>query len=412
MTEQQTKPAMPLGMKLSPMNPEYQKDPFTLLDDVREEARILRDDMLGRYIVGRFEDVQQILNDRDLAVDPRKAAEGTFNQMFRQRAADGERDVEPSMLFLDPPDHTRLRSLVSKAFTPRAIEKMRDRIGEIANELLDKVEGQSSFDLMTAFCQPYPTIVIAEMLGVDPKDQADFKRWTDDGVAAGFDPFASEEKKKKAEIAFGQLRAYLEATVAARRANPQDDLITALIQAEDEGSFFNDNEVVSMISLLLGAGNITTTDLLGNGMKNLLSNPDQVQKLRDDPSLLVNAVEEMLRFEGPVTFSGRITVDDREIAGCPMHAGQSVTVALGAANYDPRLHKDPHKFDITREDIDHLAFGGGRRYCLGAPLARLEAQIGVKTLLARFPNLRMPDQELEWKTVPGFRGLEKLIVEV
>ncbi|MFN8616621.1 MAG: cytochrome P450 [Dehalococcoidia bacterium] len=408
MTDQQ---AMPLGMKLSPRNPEYQNDPFTLLDEVREEARVVRDDFLGRYIVARFEDVQAILNDRDLAVDPRKAAERTFNSMFRQRASQADEDSQPSMLFLDPPDHTRLRSLVTKAFTPRSIEKMRVRIGEIANELLDKVEGQPSFDLMAAFCQPYPTIVIAEMLGVDPKDQANFKRWTDDGVAAGFDPFATDEQKKKAEIAFGQLRAYLEAAVAERRANPKDDLITALIQAEDEGSFFNDNEVVTMISLLLGAGNVTTTDLLGNGMKNLLSNPDQVQKLRDDPSLLENAVEEMLRYEGPVTFSGRITVDDREIAGCPMHAGQSVTVALGGANYDPRLHKDPHKFDITREDIDHLAFGGGRRYCLGAPLARLEAQIGVKTLLERFPNLRMPQQELVWKTVPGFRGLEKLIVE-
>jgi cytochrome P450 len=249
------------------------------------------------------------------------------------------------------------------------------------------------------------------MLGVDPKDQADFKRWTDDGVAAGFDPFATEEQKKKAEVASGQLRTYLQAAVAERRANPKDDLITALIQAEDQGSFFNDEEVVTMISLLLGAGNVTTTDLLGNGMKNLLSNPDQVQKLREDPSLVTNAVEEMLRYEGPVTFSGRITVDDREIAGCPMHAGQSVTVALGAANYDPRLHKDPHTFDVTREDIDLLAFGGGRRYCLGAPLARLEAQIGVLTLLDRFPNLRMPPQELVWKTVPGFRGLEKLIVE-
>jgi hypothetical protein len=411
MTEQQTKPATPLGMTLSPMNPEYQKDPFTLLDEVREEARIVRDDLLGRYIVGRFDDVQQILNDRDLAVDPRKAADGTFNQIFRQAMTDDQQGRAQSMLFLDPPDHTRLRALVTKAFTPRSIEKMRGRIGEIANELCDKVAGETSFDLMTAFCQPYPTIVIAEMLGVDPKDQADFKRWTDDGVAAGFDPFASEETKAKAVIARDQLDAYLRRAIAERRADPKDDLITGLLQAEDDGSFFNDEEVVSMISLLLGAGNITTTDLLGNGMKNLLANPDQVQKLRDDPGLVINAVEEMLRFEGPVTFSGRITTDDREIAGCPMHAGQSITVALGAANYDPRLHKDPHTFDITREDIDHLAFGGGRRYCLGAPLARLEAQIGVLTLLDRFPSLRLPAQELKWKTVPGFRGLEKLIVE-
>lgn len=408
MTQQQTPPT--LGMGLSPANPEYQKDPFTLLDDVREQGRAVYDELFGRYIVGRFEDVQQILNDRDLNVDPRKADESSFMANFRRRFTDDTR--EPSMLFLDPPDHDRLRGLVTRAFTPRSIEQMRGRVGEIANELIDKVEGQSSFDLMKAFCQPYPTIVIAEMLGVDPNDQADFKRWTDDGVAAGFDPFAGEEKQQRAKVAREQLETYLRKAIAERRAEPKDDLITALLHAEDEGNFFNDEEVVSMVALLLGAGNVTTTDLLGNGLKNLLQQPDQVQILRDNPSLITNAIEEMLRYEGPVTFTGRIAVDERELAGCPMHRGQSVTLAIGAANYDPRLHKDPHKFDVTREDIDHLAFGGGRRYCLGAPLARLEAQIGLETLLARFPNLRMPEQELVWKTVPGFRGLEKLIVEV
>ena len=406
MTDQPATSPVPNGLALSPRNPEYQKDPFTLLDEVREAGRIQHDPLLGRYIVSRYEDVHAILNDRDLAVDPRKAAEGTFNKMFRNQT-DGR---EPSMLFLDPPDHTRLRALVTKAFTPRSIEKMRPRIEEIANELIDAVGHVPSFDLMTAFCQPYPTIVIAEMLGVDSADQADFKRWTDEGVAAGFDPFASEETKQRAVAARDQLEAYLRRAIAERRAGPREDLITGLLSAEEDGSFFNDNEVVSMIALLLGAGNVTTTDLLGNGLKNLLEHPEQASMLRDDPELLGNAVEEMLRFEGPVTYSGRITVDEREIAGCPMHAGQSITVSLAGANYDPRLHQDPHSFDITREDIDHVAFGGGRRYCLGAPLARLEAQIGVQTLLARFPNLRLAEQEYEWKTVPGFRGLERLEV--
>lgn len=406
MTESETA-NLPLGLALTPLNPAYQEDPFTLLDQVRESGRIVHDPQFGRYIVGRFEDVYAVLNDRDLAVDPRKATENTFSARIARIEDSGR---EPSMLFLDPPDHTRLRSLVSKAFTPRAIERMRPRIEEIANELCDRLEGRASFDLMTGFCQPYPTIVIAEMLGVDPGDQADFKRWTDDIVAAGFDAFASEETKQKAAAAGEQMQAYLNRAIAERRAEPRDDLITALIHAEDNGDFFNDDEVRSMVSLLLAAGNVTTTDLLGNGMKNLLQHPDQVQLLRDDPSLIPNAVEEMLRFEGPVTFSGRITVDDREIAGCPMHAGQSITVALGAANYDPRLHKDPHKFDVTREDIDHVAFGGGRRYCLGAPLARLEAQIGVRTLVTHFPNLRLAEQELRWKKVPIFRGLESLTV--
>jgi hypothetical protein len=411
MTDQAASTA-PTGMALTPLNPEYQKDPFTLLDQVREAGRIVHDPMLARYIVSRFEDVQAILNDRDLAVDPRKAAEGTFNQMFRQRDGEEPVDAEPSMLFLDPPDHTRLRALVSKAFTPRAIERMRDRIGEIANELIDKVADRSSFDLMTAFCQPYPTIVIAEMLGVDPADQADFKRWTDDGVAAGFDPFASEETKKKAEIAFNELRDYLRRAIAERRAEPRDDLISGLLQAEADGSFFNDNEVISMISLLLGAGNVTTTDLLGNGMKNLLEHPDQAQLLREKPELIANAVEEMLRYEGPVTYSGRITVDDREIAGCPMHAGQSITVSLGGANYDPSLHKDPHKFDVTREDIDHLAFGGGRRYCLGAPLARLEAQIAATRLAERFPAIHLNGDTPDWHDSLILRGVKALPVSL
>jgi cytochrome P450 len=406
-----TEQHVPVGIELMPMNPKYQEDPFALLDQVREAGRVVFDEMFQRYIVSRFEDVHAILNDRELVVDPRKAAPNTFNAMFRAQMEDASGyQRQQSMLFLDPPDHTRLRGLVSKAFTPRSIEGMRTRIGEIANELLDKVEAQESFDLMKAFCEPYPTIVIAEMLGVDPKDQADFKRWTDDSVAAGFDPFASDETRQKAMEAGQQLEAYLLRTIAERRESPRDDLITGMIRAEENGDFLNNDEIVTMIGLLLAAGNVTTTDLLGNGMKNLLQNPDQVQILREKPDLIFNAVEEMLRFEGPVTFSGRITPDEREVAGCPMHQGQSVTVSLGGANYDPRLHKDPHKFDITREDIDHVAFGGGRRYCIGAPLARLETQIGVLTLLKRFPNLRLAEQEFTWKKVPGFRGLEKLVV--
>jgi cytochrome P450 len=409
MTESQTRD-IPLGIALTPLNPEYQQDPFTLLDRVREADRAIWDEQFGRWLVARFDDVHAILNDRELLVDPRKANEKSFNAMFRQRLL-GE-DREPSMLFQDPPAHTRLRGLVSKAFTPRSIEQMRPRIEEIANELLDKVEGQRRFDLMAAFCQPYPTIVIAEMLGVDPKDQADFKRWTDDSVAAGFDPFASEEVRQRAMQAGQELEAYLRQTIADRRAEPRDDLITAMLRAEEHGDFLNDAEVLSMIGLLLAAGNVTTTDLLGNGMKNLLQHPEQAQLLRERPELIENAVEEMLRYEGPVTFSGRIVPDDREIAGCPMRKGDSVTVALGGANYDPRLHKDPHRFDVTREDFDHVAFGGGRRYCLGAPLARLETQIGVRVLLTRFPELKLAPQELRWKRVPGFRGLEELWVEV
>ena len=406
MTETPPSTPVPNGIALSPYNPEYQKDPFTLLDQVREAGRIQHDPQLGRYILSRFEDVQAILNDRDLAVDPRKAAEGTFNQMFREG-----RDGGQSMLFLDPPDHTRLRALVQKAFTPRAVERMAPRIAEIAGELLDAVDGQESFDLMAVFAAPLPTIVIAEMLGIDPADRADFKRWSDTGVAAGFDPFASEETKRAAEASGAELEAYLRRAIAERRAAPGDDLITGMIQAEEAGDFLNDDEILSMISLLLAAGNVTTTDLIGNGVLLLLQHPEQYRLLRDHPERIANAVEEMLRVAAPVTFSGRITVEDREIAGCPMHAGQSITVSLAGAAYDPAANADPHRFDVTRAEPKHLAFGGGRRYCLGAPLARLEAVIGIERLVARFPNLQLAEQDLVYKRVPGFRGLERLIVE-
>lgn len=408
MTSAKQKKQPPTGFQLMPMNPEFQANPYKLMAEVREHGRVVFDEATGRYLVGRFEDAHAIVNDREMWVDPRKANETPFRAAMAARRDFDDR--EPSMLQLDPPDHTRLRALVSKAFTPRSIEAMRPRIHEIADELLDRVDGQESFDLMAAFCQPYPTIVIAEMLGVDPADQADFKVWSDDLVAAGFNPFASEEAQQKATVARKNLDAYLIDVITDRRANPREDLITGLVQAEDKGDFLNDNEVISMISLLLLAGNLTTTDLLGNGMKNLLQHQDQAQLLRDDPSLIPHAVEEMLRFEGPVTQTGRIVSSDREVAGCPMHKGDSIGVLIGAVNYDPRLHNDPEKFDITREDIDHLAFGGGRRYCLGAPLARLEAAIGVERLLIRFPNLRLAEQDFQYKVVPVFRGLEKLQV--
>jgi hypothetical protein len=250
------------------------------------------------------------------------------------------------------------------------------------------------------------------MLGVDAGDQAQFKVWSDAVVASGFNMMASEEVRKAGDEASTALDAYLRNVIADRKANPQDDLITRLVEAEDSGDFLNDTEVVRMVSLLLLAGNLTTTDLLGNGMKNLLQHPEQVEMARSNPAIIPNAVEEMLRFEGPITQTGRIVLEDREIAGCPMHKGDSVGIMIGAVNYDPRLHKDPEQFDISREDFDHLAFGGGRRYCLGAPLARLEAAIGIETLLKRFPKLRLAEQELVYKTVPVFRGLERLVVEV
>ncbi len=411
MTAEKTPPAERFqeGMTLMPGNPAWQENPYRILDHIREAGRIHHDAAFGRYLVTGFKDVEEILHDRDLAVDPRKAAPGTFSQMFRgdrDEADDGSR----SMLFLDPPEHTRLRSLVQKAFTPRAVESMAPRIQEIADELLDAVEGDETWDLMAAFAAPYPTTVIAEMLGVDASNRAMFKSWSDAIVAAAFDPFAPPERQNAAMAAGEALAAYVREALAKRRREPTDDLLMGMLEAEEAGDFLNDDEIVAMVSLLLLAGNLTTTDLIGNGVLAFMRNPEEWRKLCDDPSLTENAVEEMLRYDPPVTFSGRITVDDREIAGCPVSAGQSLTLALGGANYDPEVHRDPFRFDISRDDPVHLSFGGGRRYCLGSSLARLEARIALRTLASRFPHLHCAPQEVQHKMVPGFRGLQRLLV--
>jgi cytochrome P450 len=318
-------------------------------------------------------------------------------------------DDEPSILFLDPPDHTRLRGLVSKAFTPRAVERMAPRIQQVVDELLDSVAGAKTFDLMAAFAGPLPTIVIAEMLGVDPADRDDFKRWSDESVM-GFNPILSDEERARVEAASQAMRDHLQRAITERRTSPRDDQISAMIAVEEAGDQLTNGEIVTMCSLLLAAGNVTTTDLIGNAVLALLRHPDQLAALQGDPSLIKNAVEEILRFDGPVVETGRIALNDLDIDGHAVQPGDSIITSLAAANHDPAVYSEPDRFNIKRQDVHHHAFGGGIHYCLGAPLARLEAQIAVGTLVRRFPNLRLADEALEWRRLPVFRGLIRLPV--
>ena len=401
----ETRNDVPTGVQLTPLDPTFQRDPYPVLDELREKDPVHRDELLNRYILTRHDDIEALLKDRTRSSDPRKANESTFMAMFR----DVESEREPSMLFLDPPDHTRLRGLVSKAFTPRAVEAMTPRIQEIADDLLDAVAERERFDLIAAFAAPLPTVVIAEMLGVDPADQADFKRWSDVGVMS-FNPLLSEEERERVIEANDEMIAYLERAIVERKAQPRDDLMSSLIAVEEEGDQLTVREIVSMCSLLLAAGNVTTTDLIGNGVHALLRHPEELRKLREDPSLIESAVEEMLRYDSPVTQAGRIPLEDMEIEGCPIPAGNSVITSLAAANHDPAVYPEPHKFDITREDTHSQSFGGGLHYCLGAPLARLEAKVAISTLLRRFPSLRLAPEPVEWRAIPSFRGLAKLPV--
>jgi cytochrome P450 len=390
--------SLPNGIQLTPFDPEFQRNPHAVLDRLREVAPALRDDQLKRWFLTRHEDVRAVLRDKDLWSDPRKANADSFVRMI---IAD---DGEPSMLFMDDPDHKRLRGLINKAFTPKAVESMRARVRAIAEELLGVIHA-TEFDLIDALAAPLPVMVIAEMLGIDAGDHARFKQWSDTAVSAFFNPFRSAEDSERSAAARQALDSAFQHHIDARRRAPGNDLISAMVLAEEAGDSMTDIEIIGQCNLLLIAGNVTTTDLIGNGVKALLDHPNELAKLRARPALIGNAVEEMLRYDSPVTQSGRTANREMTIRGCPIHTGESISVSLAAANHDPAVHQEPHRFDIERANPSHESFGGGRHFCLGAPLARVETQEAIAALLARYPTLGIGRTPYTYRTIPGFRGL-------
>lgn len=398
-------PPLPKGIQLTPYDPTFQADPYAVLNDVRERAPVLEDDQFNRWYLTRFEDVRAVLRDKDMSSDPYKANPNSFMARIGAVANTPRTgNLKSSMIFLDDPEHRRLRALVSKAFTPKAVELLRPRIREIAQSLLAQIH-TAEFDLMASFAGPFPVIVIAEMLGIDPGDRADFKRWSDIAVATFFNPFRTEQESAAGLAAQQSLNDYFQRMIDERRAAPREDLIMAMLRAEESGDQMSDAEIIMQCNLLLVAGNVTTTDLIGNGVKVLLEHPAELAKLRARPDLLPNAVEEILRFDSPVTNAGRNVQREMSMRGCPFHVGESVTLSLAAANHDPEANADPERFDIERRDIQHQSFGGGKHFCLGAPLARVEAQEAIDTLFARFRQLRMSTRGLRYRAIPSFRGL-------
>jgi cytochrome P450 len=315
------------------------------------------------------------------------------------------------MLSFDPPDHTRLRALVNISFTPRLVEQWRERVQAIANELIDTIEqqGEREFDLIDEFAFPLPIIVITEMLGVPTEDRASFREWSNALLDGAGDPESFQKVREK----MGEFTLYVRNLIATKRQQPGDDLIGRLLVAEADGDKLNETELLAMIFLLLVAGHETTVNLIGNSTLALLQNPTQKQLLVEKPSLMKNAVEEFLRFHSPVAVgTGRWVGEDLEFGGKQMRRGDSVVVSLAAANHDPAEFAQPDDLDITRQENRHLAFGMGIHYCLGAPLARMEGQIAIGTLLRRLPNLRLavPAEELVWRPSMLLLGVSKLPV--
>ncbi|WNG61184.1 cytochrome P450 [Archangium gephyra] len=389
--------------------PETRANPLPVYARMRQEAPFVRlNDPYYKnpiWVATRYKDAVELMRDPRFTKDIRKLPE---NSPARQNRV-GESDVfNQHMLSADPPDHTRLRTLVSKAFTPRRVEELRPRITAISQRLLDAVQAKGSMDLLDAYAFPLPVTVIAEMLGVPQEDQDQFREWTNVVVNPPLD--GNMETIRKAGMQFAQ---YFQSMMARRRTEPRDDLLSALLAVEEQGDRLSPAELISMLFLLLVAGHETTVNLIGNGVWALLNHPEQLERLRANPALIESAVEEMLRFRGPVeTSTQRWATEELEFRGQVIPAGESVVASLLAADHDPEQFPEPERFDITREPNRHIAFGFGIHFCLGAPLARLEGTIAINLLLERLPRLRFAEDpaRLRWRDGILVNGLQQLPV--
>lgn len=385
------------------MSPAFREDPYPYYERFRGPTPLLRVGETIWFALGHA-DVTTMLRHPNLSTDESHAATEA------ERAAE-DPNRPRSLLFMDPPDHTRLRGLVARAFTPRRIDELRATTQAIATELVDAIAAKRSpIDLVQAFAYPLPVRVICALLGVPPEDEAMFTDWSR-GIARSVDPSVLRTPAIEATIedARANLRRYLGDLLATRRRQPGDDLLSALAAVDVEGDRITPREVVGLAQLLLVAGHETTVNLIGNGTLALLRNPEQLALLRRSPELVGPAVDEFLRFDGPVQITQRVVTQDMTVVGCPVKRGDEIMLVLGAANRDPSAFPNPHKLDVTRDARRHVGFGGGIHHCLGAALARMEGQIAFATLLDRFPHLELAGTP-ERRPTFTLRGLETLPV--
>jgi cytochrome P450 len=388
-----------------PFPPEYRADPYPLYDWVRENDPVHRAPD-GNWVIVRYDDASMVLRDPRFSTNPAWLSDDIKAQV----SASPIRQVGTRlMMFLDPPDHTRLRSLVSQAFTPKVVEGLRPRIQQLVDELLDGVADQGEMDVLADLAYPLPTVVICELLGVPAGDRELFKEWSSDASRL-LDGYLDPMEQTKGLAAAMQLAGYFTDLIEKRRADPHDDLLSALIAAEDDGLRLTHEELLTTATLLLLAGFETTMNLVGNGALALLQHPEELARWRADPSLDRTAIEELLRWEGPVHVTARIATCDAEVGGQEIKAGEQLAVVLAAANRDPDVFKDPNQLDLGRHDNRHLAFAAGAHFCLGAALARHESRSALSTLIRRFPGLELATEEPEYRDHFVIRGLKELRV--
>ena len=395
-------------VQYNPFIPEVHANPYPMYARLRAEDPVHWSALMEAWVLTRYDDVVAVLTDSRFSADRRQARNRFADEIARREEEFGPFGRTRTMLTSDPPEHTRLRRLVSKAFTPRMVEGLRPRIQEIVDELLDAVAQNGRMDVIRDLAYPLPVIVIAEMLGVPPEHRDQFKHWSDEIVGALGGPLVPQETLERSRVAVHELAEYLSGVIVERRREPREDLVSGLIAAEEQGQILSEDEMLATAMLLLVAGNETTTNLIGNGMLSLLRNPDEMERLCADPSLVPTAVEELLRYDGPVQATGRVAMEELEIGGQKVTKGQAVLTVLGAANRDPAQFGKPDELDLDRQPNEHVAFGDGIHFCLGAPLARAEGQIAFETLLRRFAHPRLETDNLQWGGSFILRGLKSL----
>jgi cytochrome P450 len=390
----------------NPMDPEFLADPYPTYHRLRTEDPV-HYSPLGFWVLTRYEDVSAVLR------DPRFIKEPLAALVAARFGAEVPRGVGLSMLDRDPPDHTRLRSLVSTAFTPRVVEGLRPRIQQIVDGLITRAQAAGSMDVIEEFAYPIPVNVICEMLGVPVEDHERFKGWSLD-IARGLDSIwlpQDSEVPRRSAAARHAISDYFRGLIAERRASPRGDLLSALITAEEAGDKLNEEELLATCILLLIAGHETTVNLIGNGVLALLRHPGELRRLRETPGLITSAVEELLRYDGPVQRTARVASADATIGGRTIRKGEMVMPFIGAADRDPAQFPDPDRLDLTRSDNRHIAFGWGIHFCLGAPLARVEGQIALDMLVRRLPRLELVTGSPEYRQSLTLRGLKTLPVK-
>ncbi|WP_214482193.1 cytochrome P450 [Bacillus sp. SM2101] len=394
---------------------EYQLNPYPTLSYFREHDPI--HEFMFKYgkrevrswLVTRYDDILTLFKDERITKNIQNLMS---KEEIKQKSKIKEIDyIINNMLSKDPPDHTRLRSLVHKVFTPRMIERLRTRIEDISENLLDNLELNSDVELMEDYAVPLPIIIISEMMGIPVEDRNKFRKWSN----AITDVSNGTEEIEKLNSSIQEFVNYLEKIIEERKKSPKDDVISGLVMAKEEGEKLSKNELLSMLFLLIVAGHETTVNLIGNGMLALLQNPEQLAKLREHPENMKTAIEELLRYTNPVELAtSRYALEDFIFQGKEIKKGDMIFLGLAAANRDPKYFNDPEKLDITRKENKHLAFGHGIHFCLGAPLARLEANIAINALINRFPNIKLnvSEEDIQWRHSEILRGLVQLPIKL